>query len=624
MRADGGKESENLRLAEHSLKIGRLDDAERACREILSINSRSTEALVLLGRISEKGGRSELAVQLLRKALKIDPANREALDCLENLLYSGGRHLEAAEIWKSQIAHNPDDFAAHRNLGMCYLAMGNLRQAATCFTKALELEPDSAPLYQRLGVAYQGLGDMAAAAEAFRKAITLEPREPSLHIALAQTLVQLNDSEGAVYAFQRASELEPESARGNLQLAQAFLEGGRLDDAENQLRKVIAMDPNLVSAHVFLGGLLNQVGRFDEAVDALTEAIRLDPRHVPAYYFYIQSKKIVDEDRPLIERLAALERDPEQNPDSQRRLHYGLGKAYDDLGEYGAAIRHFDAANAFDRERLRADGRSFSSQRYVDAFNFAIKHYTPEFFEDSEIWGSLDEMPLLIVGMMRSGTTLVEQIVSSHPQIGAGGESTFWTQRGPLLNSLGAHPKREEFAEIANAYHETLRELAPGRKRVTDKMPHNYMFLGPIHMIFPKARIIHCRRNPIDTCLSIYTTPMRESPDFAHVRENIVFAYRQYLRLMEHWRAVLPPDRFLEVDYEAIVANQEEETRRMINFVGLEWDDACLRHEENDRAIRTPSMWQARQPVYKSSVARWERYKPWLGAFAELSETTTS
>lgn len=618
--ANTESDAESLKLAEHCLRAGRLDDAERACRLVLSANPRSVEALILLARISEKAGKAEMAIQLYRKALKIDPSLGEALDELEDLLYSSGRHQEAIEVWKAQMVHLPDDPRAPRSLGMCYLAIGKLAEAAECFRRALELEPDNAPLYQRLGVAYEGLGKLPEAADAFRKAISLEPREPSLHIALAQTLVRLGDDDGAVYAFSRASELEPDSVRGNIQLAQALVASEKLDEAEAQLKKVLGMDPAALSAHVLLGGVLLQLGKFDEAASVLRQAIRLDPRHVPAYFYYTQSKKITEEDRPLVEALTREESNQELALDDRRRLHYALGKALDDLGDYEGAMRHFVHANRFAAMMPGREGRRFSEEKYLEAFDFAIEHFSREFYDQFEIIGSLDELPLLVVGMMRSGTTLVEQILSSHPLIGAGGELDFWQQKSKTLNTFAVPPNRERLSVIADAYHQLLRSIGPDKRRVTDKMPQNFMYLGPIHMIFPKARIIHCRRNPIDTALSIYFTPMKQTPDFAHDRKNIAFMFKQYQRLMQHWREVLPADRFLEVDYEELVADPEPVIRRMIEFVGLEWDEACLRHEMNERAVRTPSVWQARQKVYKTSVERWRNYEPWLGALKELEE----
>ncbi|MGH7111807.1 MAG: sulfotransferase family protein, partial [Stellaceae bacterium] len=230
-----------------------------------------------------------------------------------------------------------------------------------------------------------------------------------------------------------------------------------------------------------------------------------------------------------------------------------------------------------------------------------------------------DETPLLIVGMPRSGTTLVEQIVSAHPEIGAGGELTFWNDTAlPLARAGAGEIAPAEIERIAREYLALLRRLAPGAARVTDKMPANFRWLGLIHLTVPQARIIHCRRDPIDTCLSNYFAYFSRLHPHSCDRADLVFYYREYLRLMAHWRTVLPPERYLEIDYEELVADRERMTRRLIAFTGLEWDDACLRPERNDRAVYTASSWQARQPVYGTSVRRWRHYEPWLGELRQL------
>jgi len=213
----------------------------------------------------------------------------------------------------------------------------------------------------------------------------------------------------------------------------------------------------------------------------------------------------------------------------------------------------------------------------------------------------------------------VEQIVSSHPDVAAGGEQSFLTQRyHSVMEPRHGSPHRSEAVTLANNYLDLLKSIGGTKAHVTDKMPHNFYLSGLIHAMFPSARIIHCRRNPVDTCISIYTTRFPEPLNFAHNQEEIVFFYKEYLRIMEHWRRVLPADRFLEVDYEELISDREKVTRRMIEFCGLEWNDACLHHERNPGAIRTPSWWQARQPVYTTSMGRWKNYEPWLGAFKEL------
>ena len=230
-----------------------------------------------------------------------------------------------------------------------------------------------------------------------------------------------------------------------------------------------------------------------------------------------------------------------------------------------------------------------------------------------------DETPLLIVGMPRSGTTLVEQIVSSHPAIAAGGELPFWPRRpsGPgIAEATSLTPQSAH--DLSREYLALLRRIGPHASRVTDKAPFNFHRLGLIHLLLPKARIIHCRRHPVDTCLSMYFLHFSERIEFVSDKGDLAFAYRQYARLMEHWRAVLPPDRLIDVDYENLIADREAVTRRLIAFTGLDWHDACLEPERNERTVTTTSLWQARQPVYTTSVARWRRYEPWLGELRQL------
>jgi hypothetical protein len=225
----------------------------------------------------------------------------------------------------------------------------------------------------------------------------------------------------------------------------------------------------------------------------------------------------------------------------------------------------------------------------------------------------------MVLGMPRSGTTLVEQILSSHPDIGAGGELAFW--RDHVSSFRMDRQRRVDPAWVKSTVRdsrELLSGLCPGAARVTDKMPQNFTFIALIHVVFPRARIIHCMRNPVDTCLSIYFQNFSRNLEFAYHRGDLVAFYRQYQRLMAHWRTVLPSDCFLEVQYEQLVADREPLTRKMIEFCGLEWEDACLHHERNTRPVRTASLWQARQPVYGTSVARWHNYRSWLGELEEL------
>ena len=327
------------------------------------------------------------------------------------------------------------------------------------------------------------------------------------------------------------------------------------------------------------------------------------------------NRKFTPNEGPLIARMAAALERPNLTPRDRQTLCFALGKAYDDVGNYEAAMRNFEAGN-----RLRARSGGVDRERLVRTVDQLIEATPPGYRARQSDPGMEDATPILIVGMPRSGSPLTEQILSSHPEVAAGGELEFWGLRyasGADVWSLAS--TAEATRRLAADYLARLRETSPGAMRVTDKALGNFMLLGVIHRVFPNATLVHCRRDPIDTALSIFTTQFDTNLDFAASRGDLVFYYRQYQRFMAHWREVLPPDRFVEVDYEALVADPEPHARRLVAACGLEWNDACFAPHLNTRAIKTASLWQARQPIYRTSVERWRHYEPWLGELRELA-----
>jgi hypothetical protein len=277
-------------------------------------------------------------------------------------------------------------------------------------------------------------------------------------------------------------------------------------------------------------------------------------------------------------------------------------------------MQHFDAA-----DELRRGSAPFDSAAFSIEIDRLIARCTLEWIARAPELGSFNATPVLIIGMPRSGTTLVEQIISMHPEVGAGDELHFWTERGAEWHVSGAARNEKPFLGKAAAdYLGVLRAIAPKAARVTDKMPFNFLWAGLIHLAFPRATIIHCRRAPVDAALSIHQTHFRPNLAFPTGGAELVAYYRDYQRLIRHWRSVLPADRFIEVDYEDLTRAPESVIRRMIAACGLTWNDACLRPESNPRAVKTPSKWQARQPIYRTSVSRWRHYEPWLGPLRAL------
>jgi tetratricopeptide (TPR) repeat protein len=596
-------------------RAGEFARAEALCAQILARQPENYDATFLSGVLAARAGRGDAAVARFRKAIALRPGSAEAHLHLGGQLRSSGRHAEAAAAFEATIRLDPSEAAAHNDLGLIHLAGHRWPDAAAGFERAIALKPDFAIAHYNLGLALQAQNRDPDAMEAFRRAAALAPRLAEAHGKLGNLLYAYGYHKEALASFRRAAEARPGTALGHLSMAKVFLHERRLAEAEECLRRALALDPRSADGQRLLGMVLQQAGRFEEAIACLEQAIARDGRLVAAYYDLVYAKKLTEADRTLVRQMEALLEQPGLPDQDRTRLCFALGKAHDDLGDHAAAIRHYDVGNRIERARY-----AFDRARHVARIDRAVAVCGPDFFARFRPHGSSSEAPLFILGMMRSGTTLVEQIVSSHPEVGAGGELTFWGDAASALEPAGeASLEPAALGKPTKDYLALLHRIAPGARRVTDKTPHNFLWLGLIHAAFPRARIIHCRRNPVDTCLSIYFTYFGVAKDFAYDRGDIAFFYEQYARLMAHWRAVLPADRFLELDYEALIADREAVTRRLIAFCGLEWNDASLSPERNQRAVTTASIWQARQPVYRSSVERWRHYEPWLGELRRLS-----
>jgi tetratricopeptide (TPR) repeat protein len=522
-----------------------------------------------------------------------------------------GKLEEAARLLAEAAALSANDAMIENEVGLIYLQRHDWPAATNSFERAVALEPDFAIAHYNLACALERQRQPDAAISAYRDAIAHAPRLAEAHTRLGNLLHARGRHEEALDCFRQAFAASPDTTLGRMSQIKLLLMDGRDGEAEVLLRQLLATDPASSEAWRLLGNTLREAGRFDEAASCLEKAIALDPTHVAAHHDLVHTRRMREVDRPLIRRMQARLQGTDLTDFDRALLHFALGKGLDDLGACPEAMRHFDAGN-----RLERAGLAFDRTGFANGVDRLIARFTPELLAALGATGDPSELPVLVLGMPRSGTTLVEQIVSSHPQVGAGGELRFWNERAPAEIELAFDPAR--LRATAADYVAQLRQIAPTAKRVTDKNPFNFLWIGQIHLALPHARIIHCSRNPVDTCLSIYFTRFATRQDFAYDRGDIAFYYRQYERIMAHWRAVLPDGHLLEVDYEALIADRDTLTRRMIAFCGLEWDDACLAPEQNPRVVRTASMWQARQPVYRSSIERWRRYEPWLGELRGL------
>ncbi len=593
---------------------GRLHEVEVFCQQILAQQPDDIASLQLLAAtISQKGAPCR-GIELLERVISICPNSVDSYIQLAKYLRLDGRIQEAVTALKTAIKLKPSSAEAYNDLGLIYLADVNVEDAVDCFTRALKINPDLAIAHFNRGLAYEGKGMHHEAIASFRRVVAIDPAFAEAHAKLGNLLLFEGNRIEAMDCFRRAVHAKPNSVLALMSKANVLIEEDNTVAAEELMKQAINLDPRNPDAYCMVGSIQMQLGRFHDAAACYELAITLNPRQIVAYCELVHVKKLTEADRPLILQIEWILGNYKLGDSSRSDVHFALGKAYDDFGEYQKAIQHYDEAN-----RLKFCPGLHDAKRHALVIDRIITKFGDDFFSRNAPLGSEWDVPLLIVGMPRSGTTLVEQILSRHPEVAAGGELMFWGEQVPGFRVDATDAIDPAWIRaVARAYQKILTGISSTARRVTDKRPHNFQFIGFIHSVFPRARIIHCQRHPVDTCLSIYFQNFARRMDFAYDRDDLVSAYRQYRRLMSHWRSVLPADCFLEVQYEDLVTHREAMIRKVIDFCGLDWTDACLHSEDNRRPVRTASLWQARQPLYMTSVARWRHYEPWLGSFREL------
>jgi len=530
-----------------------------------------------------------------------------------------GRPVDAIAPLRDAALLQPSNPIIQHDLGLACLEVGRVMDAIAALQRAVANNPRYADAYFRLGIALEKMGDIGGAIAAYDRATKLLPSLAEAWFRAGALAYILGHRDQAIGCFRRAAATGDRNSFGRLGKARALLTEDRNREAERVLRETLVADPRNAMAYDLLGNLLSEFGRFDEARACFERAIAVAPLLAGNYYELVRCRPVTSDDDGLLQEMQAALATPGLETVQRLRVHLAIGKAAEDLGDYALAMQHFDAADDVRRGTVRFDSAAFSTE--IDRL---IARCTPEWIARAPELGSSDATPVLIIGMPRSGTTLVEQIVSMHPEVGAGAELHFWNQRGAEWHRSDAAGNETAFvvseflAKAAADYLGVLRAIAPKAARVTDKMPFNFLWAGLIHMAFPRSVIIHCRRAAIDTALSVHQTHFRPGLAFPTGGAELVAYFRDYQRLIDHWRSVLPADRFVEVDYEDLTRAPEPVVRRIIAACGLAWDDACLRPECNPRAVNTPSKWQARQPIYRTSIARWRRYEPWLGPLRAL------
>lgn len=479
----------------------------------------------------------------------------------------------------------------------------------------LREDPDNADAHNLLGTLAVEAGLLEASVEFLQRAVKLAPKSPVFRNNLANAFCLADQPQKAIPHLRRAISLNPRLLEPLINMARACRASGKSKEAIDWYSKALDRDPDAEEAKLGLGEALIDMGRLEEATDVLRDILETARNPIQAVVTLSAAKKFTGDDLEEVKRFEAiLERDQIADEDAIA-LKHALGKINNDLERYDDAFGYFAQAK-------EAAGAEFDISQYRRHVDRITSHFTKLFFAQRSSFGHASERPVFVVGMPRSGTTLTEQILSSHPQVRGAGELRdieMITQRIHASGQKGAQyfanlttMRAEQVLQIAETYLAALRRHSRSAARVVDKMPHNFEALGLIALLFPNAKVIYCRRDPMDNCLSCFMHHFSEAHGYNANLEKLGLYYREHVRLMNHFKDVLPIE-ILDWQYEYLVTDQETASRRLIEYVGLEWDDACLQFHQQHRAVSTPSRWQIRQPIYGTSVNRWKHYAKHMG-----------
>jgi tetratricopeptide (TPR) repeat protein len=592
-------------------QAGRLDRAEALYRRVLQKAPDHADALHLLGVIAHDRGRHARAVQLIRRALAIMPDFPAAHANLGSALKAMGRRTEAAASYRRAIALKPDYAVAHSNLAAVQIEQGEFTAGLASAERAIALAPGFVEAHVNRAEALFQQRRFEEAEASVRQAIALMPDRAASHSLLGAVLAELSRYEEAIACQQDAIALKPHDALLHHALGRTLLQARKLDASEVSFRRALSLDRDLAQVWHWLGNTLLVAGRLEEGLSCYRRALAIDSDLAETHEALAYSGQGADEREA--KRLAALLADADRPVSDRVAAGFAAGGFLDRVGRYDEAFSHFAAANALQRQLLAEAGERFDPEVLASEVDGVIARSTPALFSGVSGWGNPSELPVFIVGMPRSGTSLIEQIAASHSQVFGGGERKDISRIADVVLTRIRDRLIEgwdmDFArQLADEHLADLRRLAGGAARVTDKMPDNILYLGVIAVLFPAARIVFCRREIRDNCLSCFFQRFGEGNVFAYDLGDCARRYREIDRLAEHWQRVLPLPT-LTIDYEALVADTEGESRRLIEFLGLDWEPACLDFHRSSRPVFSSSLWQVRQPVFNRSVGRWRHYE---------------
>lgn len=641
-------------LLQQAIKLqqaGNLKVAEGRCRDILKQIPDHGDTLQLLAILLQQGGNTTAALHFMQKALQTAPQNPQMLKNLAEIYRAQGDYYKAQTYAQQALSRQPDNVDALVILGAVYNQLRQPDKAIDPFSRALDLGSDDVFVRNELANALSSIGQYNSAVAQYQHALARQPEFDDCRINLADTLLELNACEQAIDHYLQVLKHQPENVSVHNRLGNAYEKQGDVEKAMLSYRAALQINPKFLEAHLNLGktllasnpqqardrfssvldmdrdhaeahywlGILSQtMGEFEQANNYLKQAIRIKPGFSAAWYRLSLDRSFepTRQQIEILEQLFSSANDNDSNDDTLISLGFTLGRFLEQRGQYAAAFEYFRQAN-----RLKAARHKFDKAEHDSQVKSVIGTFDAGFFNQRHDWGDTSDLPIFILGMPRSGTTLVEQIVSSHPSIHGAGELEFMQHMMTTLKISSAEAQshaerirvldRSQVALLAGQYIDQIRAIQPAAVRVLDKLPGNYFRLGVICLLFPNARIIHCKRDPMDTCWSCYQQNFEQGLNFTNDLVSMGHAYRGYLRLMAHWQELFS-ERILDVQYEELLNDPKSICRQIIRHCGMEWNSTVLDYRLHQRPVSTASMWQVRQPLYKSSIGRWKNFEPYL------------
>ena len=595
-------------------ETGRISESIVPFKKSLEITPQDPIAQSNLGVTLQALGRLEEAETFLRQAIALKFDYATAHNNLGITLHALGRLEEAESSLKQAVSLKPDFVEAYINLGNTLKKLNKLDEAKASYTQLIQLKPDYIDGYKNLGVILRELGKLSESEEKLRYAIALKPDNAEAFNSLGNTLQEMGKFEEAMNSFIQSILLNSNNCNAHNNLGVVFHELGRLEEAEKSLRQAISIKFDYAEAYNNLGNLLQDLGRFDEAELCFKKVINIKPNKTSAYRHLTIVSKINLQDK-IYHKMKSLYGDKSISEEQLCHINFGLGKIYADAENYEHSFKHYKEGNILRKKLLNYD-----FQQDVNLFRQLKNSYSE--MDQSSLnldFTSNKISPIFILGMPRSGTTLIEQIVSSHSKVTGAGEIRFIPMFGFKMATSLSEVNKEMYVKFRDQYLNKLQNVSNGKIYVTDKMPHNFLYIGLISIVFPNAKIIHVERNPAATCWGNYIQYFSsKNLGYCYGIEDIVNYYKLYKNLMDFWGMHLSK-KIYNIDYDLLTINQKEETKKLLNYIGLNWEDSCMSPEKNIRSVATASKTQVRKKIYKGSSQKWKSYKPFLnGAFDYL------